>query len=219
MSRSPIGFVCRLPQVSPRRSSGRNSAIATAQFASVLATRKTENGTVRTRQAGRTVTTNSVACSKSAIAGSNLCPVRTARGVYGARTSMRETARHLPTDGTFDSSDRRNLRSARVEHDWSESVGPSVDLRPGTASNEISYQTARTRTDLCQKIKFSPKSNLSLHVPRWSVSATNSAWDRAAACDFLFAGQRCLGEFHGGNFARGCRLAIGDHPLGDRCPS
>mgnify|MGYP003124354136 CR=1 FL=1 len=190
---------------------GRNSAIATAQYARL----NLENGTGTRQELAQSVEQyyQFRGLLESAIGGSNL-PGADRQGVYGAERQLRVLLGISPTDG-------RLIRpideptSARVEHDWNESVAQALYLSP-----ELRQKKTRIKQEelelIAAKNQILPEVNLSVLYRYVGVGDTLGP-PSGSDVDFPAAGSSALSSLTGGNYQEGAvRLEITPPAFGAR---
>jgi len=190
---------------------GRNSAIATAQFARLAL----ENGTGTRQELAQAVEQyyQFRGLLESAIAGSNL-PGSDRQGVYGAERRMRELLGISPTDGRLIRPiDEPSI--ARVEHDWSESVAQALYLSPELRQTKFRIKQQELEL-ISAKNQILPEVNLSL-LYRVVGVGDELGVGSGSGVDFPLPGSGALESFTGGNFQEGAvRLEITPSAIGAR---
>ncbi len=190
---------------------GRNSAIATAQFARLAL----ENGTGTRQELAQAVEQyyQFRGLLESAIAGSNL-PGSDRQGVYGAERRLRELLGISPTDG-------RLIRPideptiARVEHDWNESVAQALYLSPELRQTKTRIKQQELEL-ISAKNQILPEVNLSLLYRYVGVGDTLGP-PSGSDVDFPAPGSSALESLTDGNYQEGAvRLEITPSAFGAR---
>ncbi len=190
---------------------GRNSAIATAQFARLAL----ENGTGTSQELAQAVEQyyQFRGLLESAIAGSNL-PGSDRLGVYGAERRLRELLGISPTDG-------RLIRPideptiARVEFDWNESVAQALYLSPELRQTKTRIKQQELEM-ISAKNQILPEVNLSL-LYRWVGVGDTLGPPSGSDVDFPLPGSSALESLTDGNYQEGAvRLDITPAPFGAR---
>lgn len=190
---------------------GRNSAIATAQFARLAL----ENGTGTRQELAQAVEQyyQFRGGLESAIAGSNL-PGADRQGVYGAERRMRELLGISPTDG-------RLIRPideptiARVEHDWNESVAQALYLSPELRQTKVRIKQQDLEL-ISAKNQILPEVNLSL-LYRWIGVGDHLGPPSGGDAPPVLPGSSALDTLTSGNFQEGAiRLEITPAAFGAR---
>lgn len=190
---------------------GRNSAIATAQFAQLALENGT--GTLQELSQAKGQYFQFKAQLETALAGSNL-PGPDRFGVYGSENRLRELMGLAATDGRLIRPiDEPTL--ARVEFDWNESVAQMLYLSP---------ELRRTKTRIKQqelelisaKNQILPEVNLSL-LYRWVGVGDTLGPPDGGTGEFPEPGSSALGSFTGGDFQEGAvRLEVTPPAIGSR---
>lgn len=190
---------------------GRNSAIATANFARL----NLENGTGTQQElaqaTGQYYTFR--AQLEGALAGSNV-PGDDRSGVYGAERIMRELLGLAPTDGRL----IRPIQEptlARVEFDWNEAVTQMLYLSPELRRAKTVLKQ-RELEQMSAKNQLLPEVNLSLLYRMVGLGDTLGPPSRRDV-NFPAPGSSALGELTGGNYQEGVvRLEITPPAIGSR---
>ena len=190
---------------------GRNSAIATAQFARL----NLENGTGTRQELAQAVEQyyQFRGLLESALAGSNL-PGADRAGVYGSERALRELLGLAATDGRLIRPiDEPSL--ARVEHDWDESVAQLLYLSPEV--RRVKTRIKQNELELISaKNQVLPEVNLSL-LYRWVGVGDTLGPPSGSGARFPDPGSSALGELTGGNYQEGVvRLDITPPAIGMR---
>lgn len=190
---------------------GRNSAIATAQFARLAL----ENGTGTRQELAQAVEQyyQFRGLLESAIAGSNL-PGQDRQGVYGAERRLRELLGISPTDG-------RLIRPideptiARVEHDWNESVAQALYLSPELRQTKTRIKQQDLEL-ISAKNQILPEVNVSL-LYRWVGVGDTLGPPSGGTAPPLQPGSSALDTLTSGNFQEGAiRLEVTPAAFGAR---
>ncbi len=192
---------------------GRNSAIATAQFARL----NLKNGTGTRQEVAQAVEQyyQFRGRMEGALAGSNL-PGDDRFGVYGRERALRELMGQAATDG-------RLIRPvdepmlARVEFDWNESIAQMLYLSPELRRDKIRIKQSELEL-ISAKNQILPDVNLSL-LYRWvGVGDTLGPPNGRGSIDRQpLAGTSALAGLTGGNFQEGSlRLEITPPAFGAR---
>lgn len=190
---------------------GRNSAIATAQFARLAL----ENGTGTRQELAQAVEQyyQFRGLLESAIAGSNL-PGADRLGVYGAERQMRELMGISPTDGRL----IRPINEptiARVEHDWNESVAQALYLSPELRQTKTRIKQQDLEL-ISAKNQILPEVNVSL-LYRWVGLGDTLGPPSGSDVNFPAPGSSALSSLTDGNFQEGAvRLEVTPAPFGAR---
>ncbi|WP_052031492.1 TolC family protein [Novipirellula maiorica] len=190
---------------------GRNSAIATAQFARL----NLENGTGTRQELAQAVEQyyQFRGILESAIAGSNV-PGADRFGVYGNERRMRELLGIAATDGRLIRPiDEPSL--ARVEFDWNESVAQMLYLSPEVRRNKTRLKQAELEL-ISAKNQVLPEVNLSL-LYRWVGQGDTLGPPQRRDVAGPNPGSSALAELTGGDYQEGAiRLDITPPALGAR---
>ncbi|TWU26832.1 Outer membrane efflux protein [Novipirellula galeiformis] len=190
---------------------GRNSAIATAQFARL----NLENGTGTRQELAQAVEQyyQFRGILESAIAGSNL-PGSDRFGVYGNERVLRELMGITATDGRLVRPiDEPSL--ARVEFDWNESVAQMLYLSPEVRRNKTRIKQNELEL-MAAKNQILPEVNVSL-LYRWVGQGDTLGPPSGSDVAGPNPGSSALGELTGGNYQEGAvRLEITPPALGAR---
>lgn len=190
---------------------GRNSAIATAQFARLAL----ENGTGTQQELAQSVEQyyQFRGLLESAIAGSNL-PGADRLGVYGAERRMRELLGISPTDGRLIRPiDEPSI--ARVEHDWNESVAQALYLSPELRQTKTRIKQQDLEL-ISAKNQILPEVNLSL-LYRWVGVGDTLGPPNGGSAPPVLPGSSALDALTGGNFQEGAiRLEVTPAAFGAR---
>ncbi len=190
---------------------GRNSAIATAQFARL----NLENGTGTRQELAQAVEQyyQFRGILESAIAGSNV-PGADRFGVYGNERRMRELLGITATDGRLIRPiDEPSL--ARVEFDWNESVAQMLYLSPEVRRNKTRIKQNELEL-MAAKNQILPEVNLSL-LYRWIGQGDTFGPPQRRDVAGPNPGSSALAEFTGGDYQEGViRLDITPPALGAR---
>ena len=173
---------------------GRNSSIATAQFARL----NLENGTGTVQELAQAEEQyyQFRARLEGALAGSNV-PGDDRFGVYGRERALRELMGLAATDG-------RLMRPvdeptvAKVEFDWYESIAQMLYLSPELRRDK--YRIKQSELELISaKNQILPEVNVSF-LYRWLGVGDNLGPPGRRNQDFPAVGSSALGEFTGGDF-------------------
>tara|TARA_R110002049_G_scaffold2750_2_gene21467 strand:- start:254050 stop:256464 length:2415 start_codon:yes stop_codon:yes gene_type:complete len=190
---------------------GRNSAIATAQFARL----NLENGTGTRQELAQAVEQyyQFRGLLESALAGSNL-PGSDQFGVYGRERALREVLGLAATDGRLVRPvDEPSL--ARVEHDWDETVAQLLYLSPEIRRNKVRIKQSELEL-VSAKNQVLPEVNLSL-LYRWVGVGDTLGPPNRRGVNFPDPGSSALGELTEGNYQEGAiRLEITPPAIGMR---
>jgi len=190
---------------------GRNSAIATAQFARL----NLENGTGTRQELAQAVEQyyQFRGILESAIAGSNL-PGSDRFGVYGNERVLRELMGLSPTDGRL----VRPIQEpslARIEYDWNESVAQMLYLSPELRRNKTRLKQNELEL-MAAKNQLLPEVNLSL-LYRWVGVGDTLGPPQRREQNFPAEGSSALAELTEGNYQEGAiRLEITPPAFGAR---
>ena len=190
---------------------GRNSAIATAQFARL----NLENGTGTQQELAQAVEQyyQFRGILESALAGSNL-PGADRFGVYGSERVLRELMGIAPTDGRL----IRPIEEpslARVEFDWNESIAQMLYLSPELRRNKTRIKQSELEL-ISAKNQILPEVNLSL-LYRWVGVGDTLGPPQRRDVNFPSPGSSALGELTEGNYQEGAvRLEITPPAFGAR---
>ena len=189
---------------------GRNSAIATANFARL----NLENGTGTTQEVAQADNQyyNFRARLEGALAGSNLNG--DGRGVYGAERDMRELMGIAPTDGRL----IRPIEEpslARLQFDWDEVVSQMMYLSPELRRIKTNIKQRELEL-ITAKNQLLPEVNLSL-LYRWVGVGDTLGPPGGSDVRAPGIGSSALGELTAGDYQEGeVRLEITPPALGGR---
>ncbi len=190
---------------------GRNSAIATAQFARL----NLENGTGTRQELAQAVEQyyQFRGILESAIAGSNL-PGADRFGVYGNERVLRELMGLSPTDGRL----IRPIEEpslARVEFDWNESVAQMLYLSPELRRNKTRVKQNELEL-MAAKNQILPEVNVSL-LYRWVGQGDTLGPPERRQVAGPNPGSSALAELTGGDYQEGAiRLEVTPPAIGAR---
>ena len=176
---------------------GRNSAIATAQFARL----NLENGTGTRQELAQAVEQyyQFRGLLESALAGSNL-PGSDQFGVYGRERELREVMGLAATDGRLVRPvDEPSL--ARVEHDWDETVAQMLYLSPEVRRNKVRIKQSELEL-ISAKNQILPEVNLTA-LYRWVGLGDTLGPPNGGTGTFPAVGSSALAGLTSGNFQEG----------------
>ncbi|TWU37313.1 TolC family protein [Novipirellula artificiosorum] len=191
---------------------GRNSAVATANFARA----NLENGTGTIQELSQAVAQyyQFRGILESSIAGSNLPGTVDRFGVYGNERLLREVMGLSPTDGRL----IRPIQEpslARVEYDWNEAVAQALYLSPELRKNKTRLKQLELEL-MAAKNQILPEVNLSL-LYRWVGVGDTLGPPQRRDVQFPNPGSSALAELTGGNYQEGAiRLEITPPAFGAR---
>ncbi|MGB7343966.1 MAG: TolC family protein, partial [Pirellulaceae bacterium] len=190
---------------------GRNSAIATAQFARL----NLENGTGTVQELAQAEEQyyQFRARLEGALAGSNL-PGDDRFGVYGRERALRELLGLASTDGRLCRPiDEPSV--AHLEFDWFESVAQALYLSPELRSKKVRLKQNELEL-MSAKNQILPEVNLSL-LYRWVGVGDNIGTGSRPDAQFPEAGSSALASLTGGDYQEGAiRLEITPPAFGAR---
>ena len=190
---------------------GRNSAIATAQFAKL----NLEKGTGTSQELAQSVEQyyRFRGTMEAALAGSNV-QGDDRFGVYGRERALRELIGQTATDGRLIRPvDEPN--TARVEFDWIDSVAQMLYLSPELRRDRIQIKQSELELKLA-KNQVLPDVNLSL-LYRWVGVGDTLGPPARRSVQFPEQGSSALGGLTGGDFQESSiRLEYTPTPLGAR---
>ncbi|NND97280.1 MAG: TolC family protein [Pirellulaceae bacterium] len=190
---------------------GRNSAIATAQFARLLLENGT--GTVQELAQAEEQYYQFRARLEGALAGSNL-PGDDQFGVYGRERALREKLGLTATDGRLVRPiDEPSI--ARVEFDWNEAIAQMLYLSPELRGKK--YRIKQSELELMSaKNQVLPEVNISA-LYRWVGVGDTLGPPGRRDVNFPAQGSSALGELTEGNYQEGAiRLEITPPAFGAR---